>query len=51
MTNEGQCQVCWSLIFDGEERCIVHHDEMGDVLSCIHCGAAAEKLGWFISCV
>ena len=45
---DAQCMICWSLIYDGEERCIVNHDE-GDLLSCILCGAAAERLGWCIS--
>ena len=43
-----QCTICWSLIHIGDERCIVHHDD-GDMLSCILCGAAAERLGWCIS--
>ena len=43
-----QCQICFSKIFIGEERCIVHHDD-GDLVSCILCGASAERLGWFIS--
>ena len=45
---EIQCQICWALIMKGEERCIVHtHDQ--DYDSCILCGAASEKLGWWIS--
>jgi hypothetical protein len=45
---EFQCQICWSMVFEGDERCIVHTDE--DTLeSCILCGAAAERLGWWIT--
>ena len=43
-----QCQVCFSMVFAGDERCIVHHDD-GDLLACILCGAAAERVGWCIS--
>ncbi len=45
---EQQCEICWSLIMIGDERCIVHHTDE-DMLSCILCGTAAEKLGWCIS--
>ena len=45
---DGQCTICWCKLFRGDERCIVHHDD-GDRLSCILCGAAAERLGWCIS--
>ena len=45
---EQQCTICWSMIFRDDERCIVHHND-GDRLSCILCGAAAERLGWCIS--
>ena len=45
---DAQCQICFSKIFIGDERCIVHHDN-GDFLACILCGATAEKLGWCIS--
>jgi len=43
-----QCEVCWSMVFAGDKRCIVHHDD-GDRLCCILCGASAERLGWCIS--
>lgn len=46
---EVQCQICWSLVFAGEERCIIHHPDHGDMISCILCGAAAERMGWWIS--
>lgn len=45
---EQQCTICWSLIHQGEERCVIHHDH-ADRLACILCGAAAERLGWCIS--
>jgi Pyruvate/2-oxoacid:ferredoxin oxidoreductase delta subunit len=45
---EIQCQICWSLVPEGEERCQVSTVDK-DYLSCILCGAAAEKLGHFIS--
>ena len=51
MKKEMQCQLCWSLVFEGEERCIVHHDQKGDLMSCVLCGAAAERMGWWITCV
>ena len=43
-----QCQFCFSMVFAGEERCIVHLND-GDLLCCILCGAGAERLGWCIS--
>ena len=48
ITKNEQCQICYSLIYAYDERCIVHYDD-GDRLSCILCGAAAEQLGWCIS--
>lgn len=45
---EVQCEICWALVLEGEERCRVStHDD--DYLSCMLCGAAAERLGHFIS--
>jgi len=43
-----QCQICYSMVYAGEERCIVHTNKR-DFLSCILCGAAAERSGWCIS--
>ncbi len=48
INTEVQCQICWSMVMKGDERCIVHTDD-DDYTSCILCGAAAEKLGWCIS--
>jgi len=45
---DGQCQICWSKLFIGDERCIVHTD-VEDLLSCVLCGRSAEILGWCIS--
>ena len=46
--SEIQCQICWALILENEESCVVHTDTH-DYVSCILCGAASEKLGWWIS--
>jgi hypothetical protein len=46
--NEVQCQICWSMILEGEERCRVSTQD-DDYLSCMLCGATAERLGHFIS--
>lgn len=53
INTEVQCQICWSMVMKGDERCIVHHDD-GDLLCCMICAAfptstAAERLGWCIS--
>ncbi len=36
------------MVFRGEERCVVHTDD-ADYRACVLCGAAAERLGWWIS--
>ena len=47
---EVQCQICWSLILEGEERCRVSDGVSSlDYISCMLCGSAAERLGHFIS--
>ena len=45
---EQQCEICWSMIMIGDERCMVHTD-VEDLLSCVLCGRSAEILGWCIS--
>ena len=45
---EIQCEICWSIVMEGEERCVVHTDDKM-YLSCILCGAASERLGWWIT--
>jgi len=45
---EVQCEICWSLVLQGEERCQVSTEDR-DYVSCMLCGSAAERLGHFIS--
>jgi len=45
-----QCQICQSVVFEEEERYLIHHPDRGDMLSCVLCAKAAESMGWWISC-
>ena len=42
-----QCQICHSMVFQGEEYAIVHAKK--DFKSCMLCAAAAERLGWSLT--
>jgi hypothetical protein len=47
---EIQCEICWSMVLEGEERCNVSTEEE-DYVACMLCSAAAERLGHFISLI
>jgi hypothetical protein len=43
-----QCQICHSLVYQGEEYAIVH-THTKDFKSCMLCAAGAERVGWWLT--
>ena len=46
MSADFQCEICQSMVFEGEEHAQIDHESIQNI--CILCAAAAEKLGWRI---
>ena len=49
---EMMCEICYTMVLDGEEYAIVHaNSQLGqrDYHSCMLCAASAERLGWGIT--